>query len=308
MRSPFDFVSIGHYSDAISGTGVTAVLFDNPLIGVLSYHGSATSTRQMDSLSFGHSVERIDGVCFTGGSAMGLGAGTGVQKFLIEEGRGLKIRGKAIVPIIPTAAIFDLFYKRDSFPGVEEGYIAAKNASREFETGSVGAGTGATVGKVLGYDHAMKGGFGAASIKVGDITIFSLVVVNNFGNVINRNGEIIAGVRNNGEFVKIEEIKIESIPFENTNLILVVTNADLNKEELFIAGRVASAAFGRFFSPPSSSVDGDILIMATRREKKILPDILGLKSIEVVGMAIENAIYSATGDGQILSFSDIGGR
>ena len=305
MKSPFDFVRIGHYSDKASGTGVTAVLFDEPLIGVLSYHGSATSTRQMDSLYFGHSVERIDGICFTGGSAMGLGAGTGVQKFLIEEGRGLKIRGKAIVPIIPTAAIFDLFYKGDSFPGIEEGYIAAKNAGRLFETGSVGVGTGATVGKILGYDHAMKGGLGAASINVGDITIFSLVVVNNFGNVINRNGEIIAGVRNNGEFVKMEELKFESIPFENTNLILVVTNADLNKEKLFIAGRVASAAFGRFFLPPSSSADGDILIMVTKREKKILPDILGLKSIEVIGMAIENAIYTAKGDNQIPSFSDI---
>ncbi len=307
IKIPFEGVRVGHFTDIEGGTGVTAIIFENNARGVLAYRGSAASTRQFDSLLLGHSVRQINALCFTGGSAMGLSAGGGVQKFLRERKKGLLIRNRIHVPIVPTAAIFDLFYKSDSIPGEEAGYIAAQNASREFSTGSVGAGTGATVGKIPDYSVATKGGLGAALGRIGDINILVLAVVNNFGNVIDRSGNIIAGIRGDSGFVDLKSMDITLSPFENTNLFAVITDAGLDREDLLMAGRVVSAVFGRHFSPPGSSADGDILVMVSAGDKKIQADILGFTALEVAGAAVEDAIYSAEGTDSIPSVSQLKG-
>ncbi len=302
--SPINGVKIGHQTRCEDGTGVTAIIFDKPVKAVAAFTGSASSTRQFDSLFLGHSVRKIDAICLTGGSAFGLGSGIGVQLYMKEQGRGLLIRNRIRVPIVPTAAIFDLLVGKESYPDVEDGYLAAASAKEEFETGSVGAGTGATAGKIFGYERATKGGFGAAWKRVGDVTVFALVVVNNFGNVLGSSGEIIAGIRGEKEFVNLSETAPFYSPLENTNLVVIITDGTMEREDLLIAGRIASGSFGRFFSPPSSSADGDVLIMVSAGEKRVLPDVAGYAAIEVTGRAIEDAISSASSCGNVPSVSD----
>ncbi len=307
VKIPIDGVKIGHHTDKERGTGVTAILFEREALGVVAYKGSAASTRQFDSLYPGHVVRHLDAVCFTGGSAMGLTAGGGVQKFLVEQDRGLLVRNRLRVPIVPTAAIFDLFYHSPYSPGEEEGYLAASVASHEVKTGSVGAGTGATVGKIPDYSVATRGGLGVATGSIGDVNVVVLSVINNFGNVTDGRGNILAGVRGESGFVGLEDF-VQSISlFENTNLFAVITDGGLDREELLIAGRIVSGVFGKLFSPPSSSADGDILVMVSVGEKRVRPDLLGFVALEVAVDSVRDAVLSAEGNESIPSVSQITG-
>ena len=291
---PINGIKIGHKTINNKGSGVTAVIFDKTLLAGCGWQGFSASTRQFDSLNPIHSVKGINGLCFTGGSAFGLTAGGGVQKWLLKQGRGLDIRGKTIVPIVPTAAIFDLLYKDVYYPSEEDGYEAAKNASTEFEVGSVGAGTGATVGKLLSLDLVSKGGLGFSYTKINGITIMVLTIVNNFGNVTDKNRKTIAGVKNpKGGFITdfIKYFKDANIsPGENTNLSVIITDAGLTKEELIILSKSSVSSYSRHFYPALSSADGDIIIAVSSGDKKSILDIIISGAVETMGESIVNAI------------------
>ncbi len=190
-------ITVGHASDFKALTGCTVVLCEKGAVGAVDIRGAATGTREIDALSPHHLVETIHAVLLTGGSAFGLDAAGGVMTFLEERGKGFDV-GKTTVPIVPAAVIYDLgigdFRVR---PGHAMGYQACLNASTRVLEGSVGVGTGATVGKLFGMERAMKGGVGSSSLRgPHGLVVGALVVVNAFGDVVHPDShQILAGAR-----------------------------------------------------------------------------------------------------------------
>src|SRR6476469_383167 len=161
-------VRVGHFTHSQRPTGCTVVLFDQGAVGGVDVRGSAPGTRETDLLSPLNTVERIDAFLLSGGSAFGLDAASGVMRYLEEHGKGYRV-GRHTVPIVPAAILFDLGIGDGKIrPDSEAGYAACKSASLEVEQGNVGAGAGATVGKMFGSGFAMKSGLGTASVRLAD--------------------------------------------------------------------------------------------------------------------------------------------
>ena len=260
-------IKVGHFTNTDLGTGVTVFITDEPAPCSLHIHGFAPSTRQVDSLrDNSHAVDRVDAVLFTGGSAYGLDCAAGVMRYLRENGRGANF-GMVTVPIVPTAVIFDLFFKKSEPPLPDMAYRACEEASSEVKVmGSVGAGCGATVGKTLTARYGMKGGFGAAQTFVGDVEVNVFMVINAFGDIVDPfTGQILAGARNpqnEGKFLNAAQYlktggKPFSVPGENTTLILVQVHGKLNRSDLRKVALAASSALSRFIVPSPSPYDGD---------------------------------------------------
>src|SRR6059036_544194 len=194
-------ISVGHWTDLERATGCSVVLGpERGMRAACAVRGRATGTRELDALHPRHVVDRIDAVLLTGGSAFGLGAADGVMRWLKERGRGLPVGSAGIVPIVPTAVIFDFDLapggKADRWPTADDAYRACAAAGSDIAEGTVGAGTGATVGKVLGPRRAMKGGVGTwASRGEGDVVVGALVVLNAVGNILDGAGRVLAGAR-----------------------------------------------------------------------------------------------------------------
>lgn len=259
----------GHISDREAATGCTAVLFDPPATGAVDLRGGGTSTRQIDPLLEHHSFGGINALLFTGGSAYGLSAASGVMSYLEERGRGLDVGGGLVVPSVPTAVIFDLRIGDGAVrPGFEMGYAACGVAETgaPLEEGSVGAGTGASIGKLHGILHATKGGVGTASMEIEPGQwVGVLVVVNAFGDVFDGARGIIAGARTGRgtkEFVDTAASITSGTagtpePFENTTLALVATNTGFGKHELLRIARIGQTGITRAVSPSHTISDGD---------------------------------------------------
>src|SRR5881296_1184195 len=194
-------LSVGHWTDLARATGCTVVLApEGGMRGACAVRGRATGTRELDALHPRHLVGHIDAILLTGGSAYGLGAADGVMRWLRERGRGFPVGPAGVVPIVPTAVIFDFDLapgsKADRWPSADDAYRACAAASSAIAEGSVGAGTGATVGKALGPRGAMKGGVGTwASRGEGDVVVGALVVLNAVGNILDGAGRVLAGAR-----------------------------------------------------------------------------------------------------------------
>jgi L-aminopeptidase/D-esterase-like protein len=266
-------VLVGHATDDVNLTGCTAVLFDVPagaVVGV-DVRGSSPGTRETDLLDPVGRVGETHALLLTGGSAFGLGAADGVVRLLEEKGIGYDVQ-VARVPIVPAAVIFDLAVGDPAVrPDAGMGYEAAAAAkSGNFDQGSVGAGTGATIGKVLGMERAMKGGLGSASVAFpGGLVVAALAVVNAFGDVRDPlTGAILAGPRyEDGTLADSVEHLMEAAPFarwgENTTLAVVATNARLSKPGVTKVAQMAHAGLSRTVYPVHTSVDGDIIFAAS---------------------------------------------
>lgn len=310
-------LKVGHCEDREKGTGVTVFIPDEPCACSCYIYGFASGTRQIDSLHPLHPVERVDAILFTGGSAFGLDCARGVMRFMKERGRGAEVRGIK-VPIVPSAAIFDLFFIKPEPPDESMAYNACLNARSEIYQGSVGAGCGATVGKILTVKYGMKGGFGAAQVEgAGGVKISVFAVVNAFGDVIDpKTGDIIAGARSPEDGKKFLRTKdfikkggnVLSSFLENTTLLLIHINGKMNKLELRKICISASSSLTRVISPSPSNFDGDVCFALSTGEEKL--DILSIIPYlpEAVEMAVMNAVKYADGMGVIPSFSDIKGK
>lgn len=267
---------VGHASDAVGGTGLTAILFDRPATAAIHLSGLATSTRQCDGLLPGHSGGTIHAVCLTGGSAFGLDAAAGVVRYLEEQGVGLDL-GLARVPIVPTAVIYDLSFKdAQARPTPEMAYAACLNATAEpVATGSIGAGTGATCGKLRSVAHASKAGLGSSLIAgPAGLMVGAIVVANPFGDIINEQGRIIAGAHSDdGNFLNSlnalagGEVRnpLKTVP-ANTTLAVVVTNARLDKAACQQVARMATCGLARHIAPFNTLLDGDLVICVSMGE------------------------------------------
>jgi len=304
---------VGHATDAPGGTGVTVVRGDGPFRAAAAILGRATGTRELDALSPAHLVDRVDAIVLTGGSAYGLGAADGVMKWMEERGRGFDVR-VGVVPIVPAAVIFDLapLGSHLARPTPAMAYEACERAAARFDEGSVGAGTGATVGKGAGPERAMKGGVGAHVERAGSLAVGALAVVNALGDVRDGDGRIIAGARaDGGGFVDLARAMAQGIaagpraPVGNTTLAVVATNAALSRLELAQVARAAEAAYARRITPVGTSFDGDVIFAVGAIEG---PPAAGIQvealAVRALEMAVERAVRAATGRDGIPGLAD----
>ena len=232
-------IRVGHYTDRQNATGCTVVLCEDGAVGGVDVRGSAPGTRETDLLSPTAMVDRVHGVLLSGGSAFGLAAATGVVEYLEEKGIGIEF-GNATIPIVPAAILFDLGLITDRVrPDANAGRLACEAArSGAIGEGSVGAGTGATVAKLLGRDRCVKGGIGTASIHLGDgVTVGAIVAVNSVGGVVDPDtSQIVAGPLSDDGVTMLDSTEADhrscirrskhSRPGENTTIGVVATNAD----------------------------------------------------------------------------------
>lgn len=272
MTTPFARcgIAVGHSTDADGATGCTVIRgVDDPFRCALHIVGRATGTREAASLDPAHLVDRVDAIFLTGGSAYGLDAAAGVMRWMEERGRGFSV-GAGVVPIVPGAVIFDLapLGRFDVRPTPVMAYAACESASSdEVSEGSIGAGTGATVGKIAGPAQAMKGGIGTGSASGGAVTVCALAVVNALGDVRDGSGAIIAGARRaDGQWLDSAafiahgaDAQFGDVAGRNTTLCVVSTNADVSRVELGALARAASAALYRRITPVGTAFDGDVV-------------------------------------------------
>jgi L-aminopeptidase/D-esterase-like protein len=299
---------IGHATDVDARTGCTVLL--GPFRAACELRGFATGTRELDALSPLHLVPRVDALLLTGGSAFGLAAADGVAAWLEERGQGFDTRA-ARVPIVGAAVIYDLGEGRaDRRPDAAMGRAACDAAVLDNPAeGRIGAGSGATVGKLLGAAHGMPGGLGRASVHVAGHYLLGLAVVNALGDVHDGSGRIIAGARGpDGVFADATRLLREApellpqwasrtppAPGTNTTLAVVATDAPLGRVALTALARMASAALARRISPVNTPFDGDIVFaLSTAHEERSLEpaELLGLGAgaAFVLEQAIERAV------------------
>jgi L-aminopeptidase/D-esterase-like protein len=295
-------IRVGHATDASARTGCTVVL--GPFRAAYDIRGLATGTRELEAISHLHVADRADAILLSGGSAFGLAAADGVMAWLEgREGFGF-VTGVARVPIVPAAVLFDLGVGRaDRRPDAAMGRAACEAAGTEVDEGPVGAGTGATVGKLLGAAHAMPGGIGTASAQVAGYTVGALVAVNAVGDVLDGDGRIIAGARDEkGTFLdsaRLARLGVEGTPLDttgsNTTLAVVAMDAALDRSALTALARAGSTAQARRISPAHTPFDGDVTFAVSTAERTDVTTprlllALAAAAADVVGEAIERAV------------------
>lgn len=312
-----DGIKVGHASDFEAITGCTVILFDNPVTAAVDLRGGGTSTRQIDSLLAHNTFGKIHAVLLTGGSGYGLDASSGVVRYLEERNIGLEVGNDLVVPSVPTAVIFDLGIGDGRVrPSAQMGYEACLNAtSSAIEEGSIGVGTGATIGKLMGLRQATKGGVGTLSYKLeSGATIAVLVVVNAFGDIVSpKTGQVIAGVRDSVEghsFPGTVNLFKQGIirradSYQNTTLAVVVTDADLSKSELLRISNIAQTGLAKAISPVHTVQDGDMVISVSSGDKKEDVNLIGVVAAELTQKAIIRAVEQSSSLGGIPCSTDL---
>jgi len=311
--------TLGHGTDRRGLTGVTVILCPEGAVGAAELRGTATSTRQFDSLLVPHHVAtRVHALVFAGGSAFGLAAADPVIAHLARRSHGLRTPLGA-VPLVPTAILFDLGLGDPSArPGPElvQAAIGAARAGR-VACGSVGAGTGATVGKALGRENAMKGGFGFAELRPpGGPAVAAAVAVNAYGDVRDpESGRLLAGARAapgsrrlaDAERVFAAPAPDATHPWQgNTTLAAVLTDAALDKLACRKVGEMAIGGLYRALQPAASIYDGDLIVTLASGRVPAHPHAVGVLAQRAVGAAIVAAVRAADGFGLLPAARDLG--
>ncbi|MGH8068394.1 MAG: P1 family peptidase [Candidatus Entotheonellia bacterium] len=307
-------IRVGHVTDEDALTGCTAILCEQGAVGGVDIRGGATGTRDLGPLDPSHIAPHVHAILLGGGSAFGLDAAGGVMRYLEERGFGFRV-GKAIVPIVPSAIIFDLSIGDPGVrPTVSMGYAACEQATAgPVAEGSVGAGTGATVGKAYGIEWAMKGGVGTASqtFPVG-VVVAALVVVNCWGDVV-KDGKIIAGTRDSrGGFASTTHLLrrgelTQAIRELNTTLGVVATNARFNKVELTKIAQLAQQGLTRTIAPVHTMFDGDLVFALSLGSQTADLHRVGFAAADLLAQAVVRAVTRAMSRGGIPCYAEITG-
>jgi L-aminopeptidase/D-esterase-like protein len=313
-------IKVGHYTDQEGITGCTVVLCEAGAVGGVDVRGSAPGTRETDLMRPVNLVQEVHAVVLTGGSAYGLDAASGVMRWLEEHGVGFDV-GVGVVPIVPAAVLFDLTIgDPKARPDADAGYQACLSAtSGPVAEGSVGAGTGATVGKLFGPRLATKSGLGTASVKIGKgIVVGAIVAVNAFGDVVDpHSGEIVAGTRKPivGGFADTAkcmqgDLGQTILGIANTTLAVVATNAYLTKEGANKVAQMAHDGLARSIRPVHTMFDGDTVfaLAAGKRPKKgdgANPSVVGAAAADVLAQAVVRAAQQARSLGGVPAARDL---
>jgi L-aminopeptidase/D-esterase-like protein len=308
-------IAVGHATDAAGITGCTVVLCETGAVGSGEARGGAPGTLGSSLLHPSNLVQEIHGVVLTGGSAFGLACADGVMRFLEERGCGLDTR-VACVPIVVGAVIFDLgIGSPKARPDSAMGYEACRSARQTaVEEGSVGAGTGATVGKVGGPRGAMKGGVGSWSVRLRDgAVVGAIVVTNSLGDVVDENGAIIAGgLDSQRQFIRSTETLITRGPdaafATNTTLAVIATSAALTKAQAWRLAVQGHAGLSRAIMPSHTIFDGDtVFVLATGTHGPSDPTSIGEAAAQAVATATRRSVRAARGMGGIPGYVDLFG-
>jgi len=306
-------IKVGHYTLPERPTGCTVVLFEQGAVAGVDVRGSAPGTRETDLLNPINLVDKVNAIVLSGGSAFGLASADGVVKYLDEKHVGFRTTA-GVVPIVPAAILYDLQVGNGTIrPGPDCGYSAARAATTSpVAEGNVGAGAGATVGKLMRGDRAMKGGIGSAALVLPDgLVVAAIVAVNAAGNVMDpATGQFIAGGRTEdgrsiadlrallrGPVAKGGAAVLPQPTLENTTLGVVATNASLTKPQATKLAQMAHDGYARSIYPSHLMVDGDAIFALATGARTDVPDLnrLGALAADAMSQAIVRAIRAATG-------------
>jgi L-aminopeptidase/D-esterase-like protein len=312
-------IMVGHAHDAVALTGCTVVLTPQGATGAVDVRGGGPATHETDLLDPARTVDVVHAITLCGGSAFGLAAAGGVMRWLHQHGYGLPTPA-ARVPIVPAAALYDLMLGRaDRWADAAMGYAACEVADTSAAEGCVGVGIGATVGKLLGLQHAMKGGVGTWSETLADgVTVGALVVTNAFGDVFDEaSGAVLAGVRH-PEYGGLGQAQLmlrdpryqpalnRPIAPQNTTLAVVATDARLGKAAAQKLAQMAHDGLPRTIRPIHTPFDGDaVFALATNQRPAPQMVVLGSVAADVLARAVERSVKSAVSLGGVPSYSEL---
>ncbi len=313
---------VGHATDRAGATGCTVILARDGVVAGCDIGGAATGTRELDACRPGHLVGAIHGLLLTGGSAFGLDAAGGVMRFLEARGAGFDT-GVARVPIVPAAVLYDLAVGRPGArPGPAMGLRACRAASsRPVVSGCVGAGTGATVGKLFGVRHATKSGVGSAAARLparaGGATVAVLAAVNAFGDVRDPDsGAIVAGARDpeaprgatrfaGTAALMARGVARRGFAAPNTTLVVVATDARLDRVEACRVSSMCQDGLASAVSPAHTRYDGDLVFTLSAGRRRADPDVLAACACRAVADAVLDAVRSAATLGGVPALRDL---
>ncbi len=312
-------IHVGHYTDSLNATGCTVVLCEDGAVGGVDVRGSAPGTLGTDSLAPTALVEHIHAVVLSGGSAFGLNTVAGVVSYLEEKGIGIEF-GNATIPIVSGAILFDLGLVTGAVrPGADEGRAACLAASSDaVDEGSVGAGTGATVAKLLGRDRCVKGGIGASSLDLGDgLMVGAIVAVNAVGGVVDpETSDIVAGPLDDDGTTMLDSMALITAPGfdgtrprvgQNTTIGVVATNAGLTKSQANKLAAVSHDGLAMAVRPAHLMSDGDTMFALATGEYagEASMNRLCAAAALCVSRAIVRAVKKATGLGGVKAVSEL---
>lgn len=292
-------IKIGHAQNEEHATGCTVLICDKKGMCGVDVRGGGPASRETNLLNPLMSNDGVNAIVLSGGSAYGLDAAGGVMKYLEEKGKGVKV-GDAIVPIVVQSCIFDLNCVDGSVrPDAQMGYDACLNSEKNIErNGNVGAGMGATVGKLHGNDYTMKSGLGTYAIQVGSLQVGAIVVVNAIGDVYEMDSnKQLAGLLNrkkdgmiSSEVEAVKLLQLASAFSFNTTIGAIVTNANLDKAEMNKVAAMASNGLARTIRPVNTSMDGDSVYAVSVGKVKSCADVVGTLAAHVMAKAINKAV------------------
>lgn len=299
-------IRVGHASDYEALTGCTVILCEGGAVAGADIRGSASGTEEFQVMSPLHITDVVHAVVLAGGSAFGLEAASGVRRYLEQKGVGFDT-SFARVPIVPCAILYDLgIGKPNVRPTREMGEAAAAAATADpVKEGAVGAGTGATVGKILGMRQAMKSGVGSATVPLegeyARVRVAALAVVNAFGDVRDpESGKLVAGARRAANSMELADTVAEmkrgrrgGFRKENTTLVVVATNARLTKVEATKVAQLAQNGLARTVSPAHTMFDGDLVVAMSLGAEQADVNALGVAAAEATSQAILRAVRAA---------------
>lgn len=312
-------IRVGHFTHEQGATGCTVILTPEKTVGAVDVRGGAPGTRETDLLNPHNHIEEVHAVVLSGGSAYGLAAADGVMRFLEEHEVGHKAQADFIVPIVSSAILYDLPVGEPGIrPDADMGYSACEKATADsVQQGSVGAGTGARIGAMMGNEFATKGGVGSASIDLGEgLIVAALVAVNSVGDVIDEEGNIIAGLRQppdgNSYMGTLEAmrgmVRLTEPPNapDNTVIGVIATNAQLSKAHNTKVAQMAHDGIARAINPAHTMYDGDTIFSLATGEISANASVIGAYAAEVMMQAIRNAVRYATPIAGIRIWNDKG--
>jgi len=317
-----DGIQVGHATRRDAATGCTVILCRDGAVAGCDVGGGATGSRELDACAPGHLVDRIHALVLSGGSAYGLDAAGGVMRVLERRGVGFDTPA-ARVPIVPSAILYDLGIGSAAVrPDAAMGARACRAATgRPVRSGCVGAGTGATVGKIFGMKAAVKSGLGNASLRLpasaGGAAVAVLAAVNAFGDVLDHStGAIVAGARDlTGQRLFADTAELmrgglsrrgaRAVPSTNTTLVVVATDARLSRVEACRVARLCQDGLARSVSPAHTRFDGDIVFTLSLGRRRADPDCLAVAACHAIGEAVLDAVRSATTLGGVPALRDL---
>lgn len=309
-------IQIGQSENLEAGTGCTVIICKEGATAGVDVRGGGPATRETDLLNPVNMVQHVNAIMLSGGSAFGLDAASGAMQYLEECNCGFNME-VAYVPIVCGASLFDLTVGNPKIrPDKEMGYRACLNSEKNklLKEGNFGAGCGASVGKIMGPQYAMKGGIGTSAVQINDIQVGAIVAVNACGNVVDyKTNEQLAGIYDQKRdcIIPADEVifqqmeKIRELPSGNTTIGCVITNVKLDKSQCNKIASIAHNGYARAIHPVHTMSDGDTIFVLSTNEVEVMPDAVGVLATELIAKAINQAIKAADSAYGLKSYKEL---